>query len=58
MGLRLGQAWWRLKVLQHVVVGRNLLEVMRRVVPLTLLSPTARRQPAAKKVGIEAVVAA
>jgi hypothetical protein len=53
-------------VLQHVVVDRNLLEVMRRVVPLTLLSPTepgrhrvlTRRQPAAKKVGIEAVVAA
>lgn len=39
--LTAGQAWLRLKVLQHVVVDMRLLQAMGRVVPLTLLIPAA-----------------
>jgi hypothetical protein len=37
--LTAGQAWLRLKVMQHVVVDMKLMQAMGRVVPLTLLAP-------------------
>jgi hypothetical protein len=62
-----GQAWLRLKALQYVVIDRHLLQVMHRVVPVTLLarrtSPAPMPIPAAvrgrpQKEQAEAMVAA
>jgi hypothetical protein len=53
--LTVGQAWLRLKVMQHVVVDMKLMQAMGRLYPLTLMAPTepgrhrvlTRRAPAA-----------